>query len=135
MNNEQQKQWEQDIADYGDNAYLMWFCDQLNSGNPDFESNIEFIEHFEMGYSIRRKESAALPFDLERAIAGDAVVFLNESDGKYYDCEIKMTGKGLVCYPKFPPDQSVYVGSIYQKQMFMKFPPKVSSGSRGSNHE
>jgi hypothetical protein len=54
------KQWEQDIDDYGDNAYLMWFADKLVNCvvTNNFFSNENLIECLEYGYSIQRKQSA-----------------------------------------------------------------------------
>jgi len=108
--NEERSQWEQDVSEYGDNAYLMWFCDQLNSGNPDFKSNIEFIEHFKMGYSIRRKESAALQFDIEMAKAGDEVEWLN-NDGKW----------------EFVPQNNLAYLHGQDHRLRMKYPLKINS--------
>jgi hypothetical protein len=80
MKNEPLKQWQQDVEDYGGNAYLMWEIRHVNS---------ELVFTWHTAYSnsmlesacvsiIRRKQSAELPFDFERAKCGDEIEFYIE---------------------------------------------------------
>lgn len=72
-----EEQWAHDVTDYGDNAYQMWeYSTGLastvfkNAGN-----NRQIAVFFERSIAgnIRRKESAALPFDESAAKKGDVV--------------------------------------------------------------
>jgi len=64
-----------DVKFYGDDAYLMWRY--LNKrGLMIFNSNIEVERAIKYSLTIERKNSAALPFDIERAKAGDVVEFM-----------------------------------------------------------
>jgi len=84
-NNELLKQWEQDVADYGDNAYLMWEISE-NSRWCQLQSNLPATIKSEQ-WRFRRKQSAALPFDLELSQKGD-VVEIQDLMG-WCDCKSK----------------------------------------------
>jgi len=64
-----------DVEVYGGNAYLMWEISLSDKNNfIDATDNDDIRWSFDStNYDQRRKTSAALPFDLERAKAGDAV--------------------------------------------------------------
>jgi len=124
MTEELQKQWAKDVDDYGDSAYLMWeisvnntsefygmFCNSyLNELFIHNKPGSFVYESLWKGTEVKRKESAALPFNLSRAKAGDAVEWLN-NDGKWE----------LV-----PQNNLVYLHG-QDARMRMKFPPKIST--------
>ena len=66
------EQWGQDVEVYGDNAYLWWIGPYENPALNHF-SNKEFEYLLNNNLSIKRKDSAMLPFDLDRTKAGDVV--------------------------------------------------------------
>jgi len=74
MNEEFNKQWEQDLKDYKDKAHLMYKIPFKTKGllPLDAPDNSTVVEYFD---EVQRKNSAALPFDLERAKAGDVVEY------------------------------------------------------------
>lgn len=131
MNSELQKQWEQDVAHYGDNAYLMWewsfekrlkqlICNAQISIALNFNADIN---------DIYRKDSAALPFDLERAKAGDIVEWM-VSDDKWVDVEnIIFLENGSIAVSNVAFGKGVFVD--VDSYLRMKYPPKVSNGSAG----
>lgn len=65
-----------DIEAYGEQAYLMWEYSDDKGGSP-VKSNQALLRIIHLGWidKITRKTSAALPFDLERALAGDTIEF------------------------------------------------------------
>jgi len=66
--------FEHDVSFYGSDAYLMWeSANELDL----IVSNLSVLCSIDQGVSIRRKTSAALPFDIDRAIAGDVVEVLS----------------------------------------------------------
>jgi hypothetical protein len=70
--------WGQSIEEFGDNAYLMferynYIGNTNNLGWICFANNNEVEVAIDNDHEIRRKISAALPFNLERAKNGDAV--------------------------------------------------------------
>lgn len=68
-----EKQWEQDVADYGDNAYLLWEGYAGVVDEYECWQDIGSNEYWNCPIEVRRKDSAALMFDLERARSGDVV--------------------------------------------------------------
>lgn len=83
MKEELLAQWKKDVEDYCDNAYKMWYGRlELNthvmnaSNNLDVETWLSFDD-----FVAVRKESAELPFDLERAKSGDDVEFYMGKSG------------------------------------------------------
>jgi len=62
-----------DVTVYGDNAYLMWEH-SLHGKSAELVSNNDALSSFESSkITVTRKKSAALPFDIERAQAGDVI--------------------------------------------------------------
>jgi len=102
------KQWEQDVADYGDNAYLMWECNE--SGNGWFTVNKDG-PYWYPNNNYRRKESAAQSFDLERAKDGDVVEI-------FVGSEWKTSTIASSAYDYIPINE--------YHLLRMKFPPKVN---------
>ena len=68
-----QEQWQQDVERFGDGAYLMWEGYAGTIDGYDCWQDINNNDYWNYPTDIRRKDSAALPFDLERAKAGDTV--------------------------------------------------------------
>lgn len=122
MKDENQKQWEQDVKDYGfnDAIYLWELSHKLNNSawhpvtlfsvNP---GQSVVYDHYE----FRRKDSAALPFDLERAKAGDDFEFF---DGwEWVEITDKNEKDSLI---------SVFASTPTREDLRMKYPPKVQHG-------
>lgn len=90
-----QEQWEQDVKNYGDNAYLMWEYKGIGrklSIYPEYETidcpneanwlmETYFIACSGISFAVRRRQSAELPFDLERAKNGEAIECLSITRG------------------------------------------------------
>jgi len=79
MKEETLKQWQNDVDDYDDNAYLMYEYYDNNLTSP-IKNNKAVDRMFYLGWfdKFRRKQSAELPFDLERAKSGDCF-YIQES--------------------------------------------------------
>jgi len=120
-----------DVETYGDNAYLMWLfgidiADYGNNpeANPIIESftaenNDDARESFLKADCYKRKQSAALPFDINRAQNGDAVqVFINAEliDMDYKN--FRPVGDWDNFSFKFPED------------LRMKYPPRLDNENR-----
>lgn len=132
MSEEQQKQWEQDVEDYGDDACSLYEIqkDYYEDGilvDQDWipaECNYTVQEGLKF-HCIRRKDSAALPFDLERAKAGDEILAIDE-DGKihraiyqgYYE-----ETSGIII--GLPDSDNERAANVHKSSLRMKFPPKV----------
>ena len=74
--------WAHDVSFYID-AYLMWQWRYVDGTNNWTDCNK--ILSFKADKEYRRKDSAGLPFDFERARKGDLVEFLND-EKKWRDC-------------------------------------------------
>jgi len=75
-----------DIEVYGEHAYLMW--EIAPSTTRDFETFAYNAMRFYVtnrDYILRRKTTAALPFDLDRAKEGDVVEIQNVI-GNWFNC-------------------------------------------------
>jgi hypothetical protein len=121
------EKWDELKEMYGDNAYLMVSVRCLDGGSWNTcVSNQHLIavmdECENMEYVI--KDSAGLPFDLERAKAGDAVEVYSEPHldwitveriKKSYDYYVVKTRAGKKC-----------VGEHFLR---MKYPPKANNKS------
>jgi len=112
-----------DVKIYGDNAYQMWGHDFLNVWWGDLIDNDE-VSIVINGDKIRRKTSAALPFDLERAKAGDVVESLWVDDiwRKYPVARLRILD-GYIENDIFYHDDCF----INCNKLRMKFPKKVQS--------
>jgi len=124
-----------DVKIYGDDAYLMWqyYDDLARDINGDRIFYVNFTSNSEVNncskyFRLRRKTSAALPFDLERAKAGDVVEVL--CDGKWH--EMKSTEK------RFTEINAIDIliektGCFPQRNLIselrMKYPKKVQFGA------
>ena len=125
MNEELKKQIEQCLKDYGENAYLMLEKEYNGSDytvdREQINGNQELIEIIEDNYfshfTLLRKESAALPFDLKRAKAGDEVEICTLRG--WVNCGSKKFEKRK--YPLIQLDNI----SVSVHNLRMKFPPKA----------
>lgn len=125
MNEELKKQIEQCLKDYGENAYLMLEKEYNGSDytvdREQINGNQELIEIIEDNYfshfTLLRKESAALPFDLKRAKAGDEVEICTLRG--WVNCGSKTFEKRK--YPLIQLDNI----SVSVHNLRMKFPPKA----------
>lgn len=128
MNEEQQKQWDQDAADYGDNAHFLYefqkdFYEEGVLVDQDWipaESNYQVQEGLKF-HCIRRKDSAALPFDLERAKAGDIIEYKNWlGESKDFDAQKEYWKNHTFAH-------SENLSALFR----MKYPPKVKPTNPG----
>jgi len=116
-----------DVKIYGDNAYQMWqLSHEDNENNGDYYwITCTITLDFNLPLKYRRKTSAELPFDLERAKAGDVVEALT-GDGEW----LKVSFMGCT-------NEKIFVkwldntGSFFRlnelDRLRMKFPKKVQS--------
>ncbi len=128
MNEEQKKQWEQDAAVYWDNAYFLYefqkdFYEEGVLVDQDWipaESNYQVQEGLKF-HCIRRKDSAALPFDLERAKAGDIIEYKNWlGESKDFDAQKEYWKNHTFAH-------SENLSALFR----MKYPPKVKPTNPG----
>jgi len=109
-----------DVKVYGDDAYLIWEWQYKDNGCPTWKNNWSNCDRqlsFKSTLSYRRKTSAALPFDLERAKAGDVV----EIHANYWkNCKSKTFEK-----IKFPLVQLDNI-SVSEFNLRMKYPKKIN---------
>lgn len=122
-----------DIEFYDKLAYLMWELKARENSVIPMKHNIFFGLSsncaFGQDAEYRRKESAALPFDLERAKAGDVVEY---KDPYRLFKEKWKTLKGITKFSNSYPETeyiSVLVNTIKLKEfkptdLRMKYPPK-----------
>jgi hypothetical protein len=80
-----EKQWQEDVKQFGELANLMWeggvtaynsYGDIDFSGTVQMPEGISFDNFINQMDDVWRKQSAALPFDLVAAMAGDVVEIL-----------------------------------------------------------
>jgi len=122
MNEEPQKQWEKDLKVYGDGACSLYEIqkDYYEDGvlvDQDWipaECNYTVQEGLKF-HCIRRKESAALPFDIESAQAGDIVEYKNWlGEWKDFDAQKEYWKNHTFAH-------SENLSALFR----MKYPPKV----------
>lgn len=121
-----QEQWEQDVDRFGDNAHKMWLFGHIDDeGYEPATCNKDILEHQHLK-EFSRKESAALPFDLERAKAGDAVeVFYNNYWFKCLSFEPpKYSEVGMVTFLDSHGIKNTYVVN-HDEHLRMKYPPTI----------
>lgn len=110
--------FEMDIQVYGDNAYLMW---ESPYTEKDRNPNSLTAEFFKLNPALmHRKTSAALPFDLERAKAGDVVEYFynNRWWGVNFVRLHKITNKIVISFLGNEP-------IVFCEELRMKYPPKA----------
>lgn len=107
--------FEHDVQVYGENAYLMWEYKNVHFDEwQPAESNLGLW--LTLNCEHRRKTSAALPFDLERAKAGDVVEIYDNNYWKKCQSKIFENRK----YPLIQLDNI----SVSERFLRMKYPPK-----------
>lgn len=119
-----QEQWQQDVERFGDKAHLMWTW--FYKDDPKIETLDPIESNYECQLRIKglqaiRKQSAALPFDMERAKNGDVVEVLHNA--KWYEITILPDGSitfiddsDVIHHCNFPDCDS------YAR---MKYPPTI----------
>lgn len=133
------KQWQKDVEDYGGNAYLMWeWCSVKKMPHTTKEKwhkvdsiglpgNI-FINNSidDLAFKYRRKQSAELPFDLERAKCGDEIQW--KTHNRLFDVNFVniWSEDGSSIYYNMA---TITYNTFYERACFcdlrMKYPPKV----------
>jgi len=114
-----------DVDVYGKDAYLMWEYQPGIGSDYNFEN---FDSNDEVLNSIwelnNRKESAALPFDLELAKTGECFEFYD--NGSWCDAEISdfSDEESLTI---FISSRTCYVDNPLFSNLRMKYPPKQES--------
>ena len=114
------EKWEELKELYGDNAYLMLQREYVVKNNwTDLTGNHEF----ESNHS-RLKTSAALPFDLERAKAGDVVeAHFSEKEGWMSVSFSKETNvSGMYAFVR-----NEKISYHWSDDLRMKYPPRIHS--------
>lgn len=109
-----------DVSVYGENAYLMWGSAEIEDAYK-FTENSGVEKYLRHGVLVNRKKSAALPFDLERAKAGDVVESLwTHGEWDRYLTIIKencFIEKDKLIHPDY--------GWIFVHDLRMKYPPRL----------
>jgi len=120
-----------DVKVYGDNAHLMWkiFDNYINKPKewltPLSNKELDYYLSYHLEDEIiKRKTSAARPFDLERAKAGDVVEW--ERD-KHDWIKAKLVISTDIRIQIFVNGDIVDSGHINKSRLRMKFPKKVRS--------
>ena len=121
MKGELLKQWQQDVEYYGvDGAITLWVERGSNGVDYQFDGCIEAFSNHRKEW-IKRKQSAELPFNLERAKCGDDVEFYIELE------KIQEDVKFIKQYDTLNIAMCVKNGNrlINFDDLRMKYPPKV----------
>jgi len=108
-----------DVEAYGDNAFLIYgYCHFEGDVINDFSFNSQILGLIESGYSDRliRKQSAALPFDLERAKAGDIFEVKGIDNAWFVPSESEESNSLITIFESCPN----------RKDLRMKYPPRIS---------
>lgn len=111
-----------DVEVYGDNAYLMWDIDMRKNGEQPTCN--KFVE-VSIKYYANRKQSAALPFDLERAKRGEVVEFKPKYpfNSEWHTTKLSRVfdnGNIQIEHPAF----NMLVLCVKDDGLRMKYPPK-----------
>lgn len=99
-----------DVEVYGENAYLMWEIKYSKIPIPSNDEIINALSAIGINKLLQRKKSAALPFDLERAKAGDVVEWFDKTN--WINCTFN-----LIAYDYIPKNE--------YHLLRMKYPPKL----------
>ena len=125
-------QWKHDVADYGDNAFLMWKLTYKDKYSPKLDRNDDISHHLRLKPEypiVTRKNSAALPFDLERAKAGDEILAIDEN-GKIhraiYQGYYEETSGVIIGLPDSDNERAA---NVCKSSLRMKYPPKANNAS------
>jgi hypothetical protein len=120
-----------ELFEHGVNVYgieqevKMW---EWRNDNGEWRDVPEFARHNAVFCNMsvhqhRRKQSAALPFDIERARAGDDLLFLK--NGEWLDCTLESIGLKFFAVLGNDFEGGGNVDDIPQI-LRMKYPPKVT---------
>lgn len=82
-----EEQWQEDVKQFEERAYLMWKISIFGRSDDDFVDSCDNNNAYKFIKTLyaKRKQSADLPFDLVAARAGDAVEM--NIDEKWFDCK------------------------------------------------
>lgn len=119
MKEELLKQWQQDVEDYGDQAYKMW---ESQDGYKTFK-NYDVLPLINNDFAIKRKQSAELPFDLDNAKNGDGLQCLMTIHRTPFDCKFVKETNVSDLYEIKINDTLLYFWNV---DLQMKYPPKVN---------
>lgn len=115
-----------DVKFYGtvENAILMWQWRYAGGSNDWQDCNKELS--FNLNKEYRRKTSAALPFDLDRAKAGDVVEWI-DNDIWHTVVDVKdILNSGIDINFKVPSyENSVFRAKVIGNRLRMKYLPKA----------
>lgn len=128
-----QKQWDQDVENYGDGAYRLYEVRCIDGGDWQTCLSNEHLKTVIFDYKeeiqVIRKDSAALPFDLERAKLGD-VVEVNINNEIVKLVFTKETAKKIHFVEQGKPNIKVSVRKIEADSMLlMETPPRGNNAS------
>lgn len=93
------EQWQEDVKQFGELAYLMWAVGIKT--HHDKTAYLSCLNNFSVESlidakaDIRRKNSAALPFDLAAAMAGDEVEYYQA--GEWEACRFVLIDNNRFC--------------------------------------
>ncbi len=129
------QQWAQDVDDYGELAYLMWERRVHNATSIGLSTHQEYIAiesnfyineyGFDGAMTFQRKPSAALPFSLERAKAGDVVEAMDGVTGEWHTLEAGGKWWAWMAKKLGWPDKNKKNFNYFCGKHRMKYPPKV----------
>lgn len=102
------EQWKKDVELFGSNAYLTWEYIYIPTGKIKQMEPDQYV--YDSNYfEFKRKQSAELPFDLERAKAGDEVEC--KHDDGWFTCSDWLQFKHLYgannLRMKYPPKEKI----------------------------
>ena len=122
-----EQQWQEDVRQFGNLAYLMWEISKGWAVKFNFISWENYTVECALAdkrSDVRRKQSAALPFDKAAAIAGDGVEYYQA--GEWETCRFVLIDNNRFCVG-FKDDW--YSEGIYDKDAMlllrMKHPRRV----------
>jgi hypothetical protein len=111
------------------NAFELWQFEDLGQDFKtvlDFDSNqhvLDFFEENDPQFRVSRKDSAALPFDLERAKAGDVTEALT-GDGEWRNVEIMGVTANKIFVKWFDNSGDFFNHKEAKKRLRIKYPAR-----------
>lgn len=125
-----------DIEVYGEQAYFMWETHGVHDypvniyRDFEFGDDLVYFEAYDNGFEdiMTRKTSSALPFDIERAKAGDVVECFYSRTKSWLSCTLSNKfghineGVEVCC------DGELFIAQA--NNLCMKYPPKQRQGDR-----
>jgi len=121
------EQFEKDVYEHGKLAFTLY---QVSLSNKDKfidavdNKDVEFALN-SVNYDVRRKESVALPFDLEQAKAGDVVEWRNNCDYMWDICEFVSESNDNGFF-EIISSCGIDKKHVLSNELRMKYPPKAN---------